>query len=32
MNIYQGQLVPDELTIDLVKNRLSQDDVKNGAI
>ena len=31
-NIKKGQLVPDELTIDLVKNRLSQDDVKNGAI
>ncbi len=30
--ISKGQLVPDELTIDLVKNRLSQDDVKNGAI
>ena len=30
--ISKGQLVPDELTIDLVKNRLSQEDVKNGAI
>ena len=30
--ISKGQLVPDDLTIDLVKNRLSQDDVKNGAI
>ena len=30
--ISKGQLVPDELTIDLAKNRLSQDDVKNGAI
>lgn len=30
--ISKGQLVPDELTIYLVKNRLSQDDVKNGAI
>ena len=30
--ISKGQLVPDELTIDLVKNRLSQDDVKNGAV
>ena len=30
--ISKGQLVPDELTIDLVKNRLSQDDDKNGAI
>lgn len=30
--ISKGQLVPDDLTIDLVKNRLSQEDVKNGAI
>lgn len=30
--ISNGQLVPDDLTIDLVKNRLGQDDVKNGAI
>ena len=27
-----GRLVPDDLTIDLVKDRLSQDDVKDGAI
>lgn len=27
-----GRLVPDELTIDLVKDRLNQDDVKDGAI
>ncbi len=26
----KGQLVPDELTIDLVKDRLQQDDCKNG--
>lgn len=26
--ISKGQLVPDDLTIDLVKNRLSQEDVK----
>ncbi|MFR1323659.1 MAG: adenylate kinase family protein, partial [Ezakiella massiliensis] len=26
----KGQLVPDELTIELVKDRLSQDDVKDG--
>lgn len=26
----EGKLVPDELTIELVKDRLSQDDVKNG--
>lgn len=26
----KGQLVPDDLTIELVKDRLSQDDVKNG--
>ena len=30
--ISKGMLVPDDLTIDLVKNRLTQDDVKNGAI
>lgn len=30
--ISKGQLVPDELTIDLVKDRLNQDDVKDGAI
>lgn len=30
--ISKGQLVPDDITIDLVKNRLSQEDVKNGAI
>lgn len=30
--ISKGQLVPDDLTIDLVKNRLEQEDVKNGAI
>ena len=26
----KGQLVPDELTIDLVWDRLSKDDCKNG--
>ena len=26
----KGELVPDELTIELVKDRLTQDDVKNG--
>lgn len=30
--IKEGQLVPDELVIDLVKDRLSKDDVKNGFI
>ncbi|MBQ6623982.1 MAG: nucleoside monophosphate kinase, partial [Mogibacterium sp.] len=25
-----GQLVPDELVVDLVKDRLMQDDCKNG--
>ena len=30
--ISKGQLVPDEVTIDLVKNRLQEDDVKNGII
>ena len=30
--ISKGQLVPDEVTIDLVKNRLQDDDVKNGII
>lgn len=28
--IDQGQLVPDSVTIKMVKDRLSQDDVKNG--
>jgi adenylate kinase len=28
--IDNGQLVPDQLTIDLVKDRLSKDDCKNG--
>lgn len=28
--IDQGQLVPDELTIDLIKDRLNQEDCKNG--
>lgn len=28
--INEGKLVPDELTIDLVKDRLLQDDCKNG--
>jgi adenylate kinase len=27
-----GQLVPDELTIELVRERLSQDDTKNGFV
>ena len=26
----KGELVPDELTVDLVKDRLNQDDCKNG--
>lgn len=30
--IDKGELVPDELVIDLVKDRLSQDDCKNGFI
>lgn len=30
--ISQGHLVPDEVTIDLVKNRLQEDDVKEGII
>ena len=30
--ISKGHLVPDEVTIDLVKNRLQDDDVKNGII
>ena len=30
--ISKGMLVPDDLTIDLVKNRLTQDDVENGVI
>lgn len=30
--ISKGNLVPDEVTIDLVKNRLQEDDVKNGII
>ena len=25
-----GQLVPDQVTIDMVKDRLTQDDCKNG--
>ena len=28
----KGDLVPDEVTIDMVKNRLNEDDTKNGAI
>lgn len=32
MYMSEGKLVPDDLTIDLVKNRLEQEDVKNGAI
>lgn len=28
----QGQLVPDELVIELVKDRITQDDCKNGMI
>ena len=28
----QGKLVPDEVTINLVKNRLQEDDVKDGII
>ncbi len=30
--ISKGQLVPDEITVPMVKNRLNEDDVKNGAI
>lgn len=30
--IEKGQLVPDELVIDILKDRLSQDDCKNGYI
>ena len=30
--IDQGLLVPDELTLDLVTDRLSKDDCKNGYI
>ena len=30
--ISKGNLVPDDVTIDLVKNRLEDDDVKNGII
>lgn len=30
--ISKGSLVPDEVTIDLVKNRLQDEDVKNGMI
>lgn len=30
--ISQGKLVPDEVTIDIVRDRLSWDDVKNGVI
>ncbi|ONI44344.1 adenylate kinase [Epulopiscium sp. SCG-B10WGA-EpuloA2] len=30
--IDEGKLVPDELTIDIVKDRLNQDDCKNGMI
>ena len=28
----KGDLVPDEVTINMVKNRLNEDDTKNGAI
>ena len=28
----KGNLVPDEVTIDMVKNRLNEDDTKNGVI
>lgn len=28
----KGNLVPDEVTINMVKNRLNEDDTKNGAI
>lgn len=30
--ISKGKLVPDDVTIDLVKNRLQEDDVKDGII
>lgn len=30
--ISKGQLVPDEITVPMVKNRLDQEDAKNGAI
>ena len=30
--IDKGALVPDELTIDIIKDRLKQDDCKNGFI
>ena len=30
--ISKGDLVPDEVTINMVKNRLNEDDTKNGAI
>lgn len=30
--ISKGCLVPDDVTIDLIKNRLQEDDVKNGII
>jgi len=30
--ISKGNLVPDEVTINMVKNRLEEDDTKNGAI
>ena len=29
-NIDKGQLVPDEVTVDIVKERISKDDCKNG--
>ncbi len=31
-HIEKGELVPDELTIGMVKNRLAEDDVQNGYI
>ena len=30
--ISKGQLVPDDVTINLVRDRLQEDDVKNGII
>lgn len=30
--ISKGNLVPDEITVPMVKNRLAEDDAKNGAI
>lgn len=30
--ISKGNLVPDEITIDIIKNRLNDDDVQNGII